>query len=206
MILNPNFIQRAKVFALAFIRIFYPETCALCEIKLNSEERSICHECLQHFARLKPPLCRKCAVELPPYAEISLCSHCQNKPRTFSRGASLFSFEGGIRQLIHDVKFRRKSWYLKTLRPLLNECPTPLPLDAYDGIVPVPLDRSHLREREFNQADEIARLLAAPAKASVQPLLKKIRRTEPQSLLPRHNRLKNLSGAFALKVSSVYGT
>ena len=71
-------------------------------------------------------------------------------------------------------------------------------LQANWPLVPVPLHRTRLQHRNFNQAAEIARVVARHTALPVLPALKRIRRTDTQALLGRKARLHNLRGAFAL--------
>jgi ComF family protein len=63
-----------------------------------------------------------------------------------------------------------------------------------DVCVPVPLHRRRLRQRGFNQADDLARGLGVPVVA----VLRRVRRTRPQVELPAVERQSNVAGAFAL--------
>lgn len=73
-------------------------------------------------------------------------------------------------------------------------------LDRVDVIVPVPLHRERLRQREFNQslllADHIGRVLGIPV--SYTNLIRTTP-SPPQTTLSKKSRLKNLRGAFALQ-------
>lgn len=61
-------------------------------------------------------------------------------------------------------------------------------------VVPVPLHRSKLRHRGFNQALDLARQLALP----VVHALRRTRATETQTDLPAARRHRNVRGAFAV--------
>lgn len=67
-----------------------------------------------------------------------------------------------------------------------------------DIIVPMPLHPARLRERGFNQAVEIGKIIArqlnVPLRANA---CARTRDTAPQASLPRRARRKNLRGAFA---------
>lgn len=67
-----------------------------------------------------------------------------------------------------------------------------------DIIVPMPLHLLRLRERGFNQAVEMARVLAdcmhVPLGTNIAA---RIRPTEPQAALPLDQRAKNIRNAFA---------
>lgn len=68
-------------------------------------------------------------------------------------------------------------------------------------IVPIPLHPQRERERGFNQALVIARMLKQSGIRSVriEQLLEKKRRTLAQSQLRRAERLDNLRGAFSVR-------
>jgi len=74
----------------------------------------------------------------------------------------------------------------------------PFGSDPFDLIVPVPLHRSRLRQRGFNQsaliAREVGRLLGRPV---AEDLLRRVRRTRPQVELHASQRAANVRDAFA---------
>jgi len=67
-------------------------------------------------------------------------------------------------------------------------------LEGATCVVPVPLHASRLRQRGFNQAKDLARLLQVP----VVPALRRIRATVTQTDLPAAQRHRNVRGAFAV--------
>jgi ComF family protein len=75
-----------------------------------------------------------------------------------------------------------------------------IPTNEIDFIVPVPLHRLRLKEREFNQSEILASRLA---KYFNIPLIKnsliRTRPTPPQANLSKEERLKNVNGAFKLR-------
>ena len=76
-----------------------------------------------------------------------------------------------------------------------------------DLIVPVPLHKKRRRERGFNQAEEISRVIGKRAESRSRPTpLKKIRHTPPQTSLERHERAENVRGAYIVgRKSTVEG-
>ena len=68
-----------------------------------------------------------------------------------------------------------------------------------EQIIPIPLHRSRMRKRGFNQAEIIARELSDATGISVcTNALFRIRKTVPQKSLGRKKRQANLQGAFAV--------
>ena len=82
----------------------------------------------------------------------------------FDSATSPFAYDGVARKAVHHLKFR----HLRAIAPVMGEAmaaivPASLALDA---VVPVPLHRSRLRERGYNQsallASHVARALGVP--------------------------------------------
>ena len=70
-------------------------------------------------------------------------------------------------------------------------------LTEADCLVPVPLHRSRLFARRFNQAAELARAVSGRCGVPVEPLaLVRRKRTSPQVGLSKSQRAINLQGAF----------
>ena len=69
-------------------------------------------------------------------------------------------------------------------------------------LVPIPLHKSRIRERGWNQIEIVLKALPEEFKngeiAMLALALARIRETRPQTRLPRHERLSNVAGAFAL--------
>ena len=72
-----------------------------------------------------------------------------------------------------------------------------LEMPECDGIIPVPLSKSALRERGFNQSLLMAKVISKNLRISVHmDMLLKIKDTLPQVGLNAKERRKNLRGAF----------
>lgn len=67
-------------------------------------------------------------------------------------------------------------------------------------LIPTPLHFKRLRTRKFNQAQVIAEPLAEFLNLSYCNALKRTQATPRQAILSRKERLKNLAGAFSLRV------
>jgi ComF family protein len=111
--------------------------------------------------------------------------------------------------VIHLLKFGRCEclgpWLARAMMSGVPAIALP-PGDAWH-VVPVPMDRRARSRRGFNQAESIARTLAAMWQNPLCPphALAKVRPTLPQSALGRAERLSNLDGAFHADPSVVRG-
>ena len=71
--------------------------------------------------------------------------------------------------------------------------------ERFDAVVPVPLHRSRLRRRGFNQAELLARGVAAGMNAPVSDTLRVVRKTRDQVELSAAGRRSNVEGAYAVR-------
>ncbi|MDD5085621.1 MAG: ComF family protein [Candidatus Omnitrophica bacterium] len=192
----------------AFIRLFYPAYCHVCGRQLNLDEWAVCGRCLTKVKHLKKPLCRRCGLELPPYARKGwLCNRCRGRKTAYDRLWVPFAYEGAVQTMLRAIKFRKKRGLIRVFRPLLEGSIVELRKERIDFIIPVPLDGKRKRIREFNQsallAKEAGRLIEKPVR---EDILRKKRHTEPQSILSRQKRFANVRDAFGvLRPSLVKG-
>ena len=107
-----------------------------------------------------------------------------------------YRFEEPLRTLVHTFKYR-EGLYLTGLFAHLMLSTTKLDLHATECLIPIPMHHSRLKQRGFNQAAILTRMLgracAIPYKLDA---CKKTRNTEPQADLSALERAHNLKGAF----------
>lgn len=70
--------------------------------------------------------------------------------------------------------------------------------DSEYALVPVPLHKSRLRRRGYNQAYELASELAKMSGRKLDTCLQRTRKTEMQAQLKLNQRAKNVKGAFTV--------
>jgi ComF family protein len=119
-------------------------------------------------------------------------------------GTSLFRFEKGsaYQSLIHDLKYRgnrRVGFYLGRL--LGQELKGSIFSDC-DLIVPVPLHKKRLKERDYNQSELIARGTSEITKIPVAcDLIKRKINMPSQTSMNRQERFQNMLKAFTFCAS-----
>jgi ComF family protein len=106
-----------------------------------------------------------------------------------------------VRQIIHEFKYNRQIHLRHLVARWLGAALDDERLCGrrFDLIVPVPLHPARQRERGFNQAGLLAKLLARQSSIPVKPLLERIRYTNTQTALDRSERMENLHNAFRLR-------
>ena len=103
------------------------------------------------------------------------------------------TYDGRMKDIVHALKYDRRRSISPRLGAMMRERGSALLRDA-DCVAPVPLHPLREYRRGFNQAHDLAMHLGPP----VASLLKRVRHTQSQIDLPRHQRLKNVADAFAV--------
>jgi ComF family protein len=188
----------------------FPSDCRLCAAPLvNISRLPVCEECLAAMRPIGIVTCAICGERLlSPYIVSSeaRCEMCRRAEPPFARAAAYGSYERGLRELLHLLKYEGVLPAADVLGRMLGQAITGLEAafgDAPILVVPVPLHRSKLRQRGFNQAELIAQAaLKARARDGSMILnarvLERRRPTQSQTGLTRHQRRENVRGAFAV--------
>ncbi len=108
-----------------------------------------------------------------------------------SRLVAVGAYDGRLKDIIHALKYDRRRSISPRLGAMMRERGAAVLREA-DGVVPVPLHWLRDYRRGFNQAHDLATALGRP----VLPLLERVVHTHSQIDLPRHQRQKNVDGAF----------
>ncbi|MBZ5666139.1 MAG: ComF family protein [Acidobacteriia bacterium] len=124
----------------------------------------------------------------------------------FERAVAYGSYEGGLRDLIHLLKFQQVRPAANVLGRVLAGTIASMEKVMPVGtivVVPVPLHRNKKAQRGFNQAEMIARgavkQLSRPKRFDLLTgVLVRRRETGSQIGLTSHQRRENLRGAFAV--------
>ncbi len=188
-------------FADTALGLIYPPVCQICgNERAPAHAGFVCRTCHAQIRFIEPPFCNRCG--LPFAGEISgafECSNCRELELDFDHARAAVTLDGPVQTALHRFKYNRAEWFEPFLARLLIERAAPeLANENWDFIAPVPLHPVKLREREFNQADRLARRLAkATGIRHESGLLRRVKPTETQTRLSRAERAANLRGAFA---------
>ena len=134
------------------------------------------------------------------------CGLCQRMQPLFAKAAAYGSYVGGLRELIHLLKYERVRPAANVLGRMLAEAITDLKPAFGDTrllVVPVPLHARKLGQRGFNQAELITRAALKLKPAGEQlglngAVLQRCRETQAGVDVSRQQRRQNMCGAFAV--------
>ena len=190
----------------------FPANCRLCSAPLvNISRLPVCEECLLDIRPIAGGTCVVCGERLmSPYvlseAGEGKCGLCRRLDPPYVKAVAYGSYSGGLRDLIHLLKYEQVRPAANVLGRMLAEAITPLESTFGDGpvqVIPVPLYVGKFRQRGFNQSELIAKaalkLNSAGGKLVLQDrILERRRETLSQIGLTRHQRRENMRGAFAI--------
>ena len=188
---------------------FYPNVCQFCQTSRATErEGYVCSDCWTQVRFIRKPFCERCG--LPFAGDLTTafeCSNCRELELHFSSARSAVVAKTVVLEAIHRFKYSRALWFENFLADLLiREAAPVLRGQNWDALVPVPLHPKKFREREFNQAEILARRLGAAANIRVETkILQRITATATQTLLSRELRAANMAGAFAAAPNTLAG-
>jgi ComF family protein len=130
------------------------------------------------------------------------CAGCRDFPPEFDRAVSFGEYQGGLRGLIHLLKYESVLPVARPLGGMMAEAITELLAGSAHPkplLVPVPLHKSRRHSRGFNQAELIARSAVKhlTTQLEIAPrILVRRRDTVSQVGLSREERIANLRDAF----------
>lgn len=181
--------------------LLFPPHCAVCRV---ATERGVhlCEDCGINIQRIVPPFCGRCSQPFEgAITQQFTCANCAGREVHFECAVAPYRSVGVVRDFIHAFKYNHQLHLRLPLAAWLAEAIEDPRITArpFDALVPVPLHHVRFREREFNQAAELAALLSRRTRVPLRHLLKRIRYTTTQTKLDRHERMENLRGAFRVR-------
>jgi len=182
--------------------LLYPRRCPLCHEVVMPKGEWICPACRGKFAYIREPVCRRCGKEiLSPEGEY--CFDCTQQEKAFDGAAALLHYNEIAKASIQRFKYggsreyadfyiaellRRHGDLVRSWRPQL--------------VLPVPIHKSRLRTRGFNQAEDLAIRIAESLEVPIRSdILLRTRKTKDQKGLNARERRRNLEQALTVRVS-----
>ena len=184
--------ETLQTYVAALADLFYPERCVGCERRSSDV---LCRPCFEALPLVGRPVCERCG--LPTAFATFVCEECKNVDFGFESARAPLKYEGVGKDIVHALKYRGyKRVVEKLAAPLMLQV---LDDGRFDAVVPVPLHRSRLRKRGFNQAELLARGVAHRINATVSDTLEVVHSTRDQVELSAAQRRANVAGAYTAR-------
>lgn len=175
-----------------FINLLFPKLCQACRANLLGTEDLICTTCLYDLP----------FTNFHKQPDNIVARQFWGKVKLEYAYALLYFEKGGkVQHLMHQFKYRGMQKIGNKLGSIAGSQLSQNPLlPAVDHIIPVPLHKSRMRERGYNQSANFASGLAAPLQAKVleDVLIRQIK-TSTQTRKSRFARFENMQQVFALQ-------
>jgi ComF family protein len=172
-----------------------PPRCAACGTIVDQLD-SFCAACWPKIEFLGNAGCAICGMPLQA-TDSDQCGACIARPPRIARTRAAVAYDDVSRGIALRLKYGRKVALARTMARFmapLAEVGIEEPL-----LVPVPLHRTRLWRRGFNQSALIARVLSRRTGIASDPLLlARTRRTPPLKGMGQRQRQRTVAGAFAV--------
>ena len=159
-----------------------------------------------------PAKCIACAKVLPHGVSLHVCEPCfpklefiNEKTRGnfhFDYNTSFFEYNDTLRRIILDIKFGKKAHKMVSLANIAVNADGSLATKYidFDAVVPVPLHANRLKERGFNQAHVLAKVIAKAANLPLDDnICMRTVDTMPQSMMHSSHRHDNVHDVFKIR-------
>ncbi len=185
------------------VEVLFPPLCPVCREGLSDE--GMCAGCMETVRWIERPFCTVCGIPFSAGTGEHRCAECIKRSQPFERARSAVYYQGAGLKAIRKFKYR----YDMTVEPTLERFVTHgfelLDVAHLDLMVPVPLHTRRLKERGFNQALLIARILSKHTGIAVDwRSLRRISYTGPQVALEEKERLVNVRNAFRVEEEGLF--
>ncbi|GAB3931289.1 ComF family protein [Mucilaginibacter myungsuensis] len=184
-----NFLRR---YWSDFVALLFPELCYACNNSLVAHEDLICTECLYNL----------------PYTDFHhqpdniVAKQFWGKVKLDGAYALCYFTKGGkVQQLVHSLKYRNAPQIGNKLGALAGQrMAESTHFKHFDAVIPVPLHKSRLRKRGYNQSRHFAEGIAEAlgTVVSINDLIR-TKATQTQTHKTRFERSANMKEVFAVK-------
>jgi len=175
----------------------FPPLCVSCRGRVL-EAHALCAMCWNKLSFIEGAACTACGTpfEVDPGGE-TLCGACHAKPHDFDRASALLRYDDASKGLILGFKHGDRLDQAPAFSRWLERTGSAL-LARADLIVPVPLHRTRLWKRRYNQAAVLAMWLSKLSGTACDPLvLERSRATKSQGEMKSAKaRRRNMLRAF----------
>jgi len=179
--------------------------CLLC-LSSTQNEHLICGDCENNLTR-NVHSCVICAIPLhtADSKNTLICGKCQQQRPFYNTSIVPFIYASPLKQFIAGLKFHNNLFYTSALAYIFtrsfNRSRSQLP----ECIIPVPLHKQRLRERGFNQALELSRIISKQLNVPIDnSLCHRVKATPFQSGFDAKERARNMKNAFIINTHHSY--
>lgn len=178
--------------------LFLKQSCLLCASH-HGGKLGLCSACLNDLPWHDTPHCPQCGL----LSDGLICGSCLIAIPSFDATQALFTYNYPLDRLLQHYKYQESlplantfaALWLENKSSKITEVQNNKPV--IDLIIPMPMHNERLKQRGFNQALEIARLISKHKQIKLDyTSCQRTKLTPPQASLPLKERIKNIHGVF----------
>lgn len=142
-------------------KFIFPSRCVVCDSILpyghNLENEFLCDECRPKLEFIKEPTCKKCGAVVSNKKD-ALCIRCEKEYRNgYDYGFGLLRYNDFVKESMHNIKYKGRKEYIDFYGKMIaKRYKEKFAEISADYLVPVPIHKKRLRERNYNQAAILA--------------------------------------------------
>lgn len=155
----------------------------------------LCETCSKNLSKISGEICVRCGESV--VAGNKYCDGCKNMDYKFDENHSYAVYDDISGRVVKSLKYSGNKYIAKNIAEMLFE--DKKYFEGVDYITFVPIGRERLKERGFNQAEEIAMHVSKLAGVPIIGTLEKIKENTHQAGLTRKERVKNIVNTIAVR-------
>lgn len=181
--------------------LLLPPQCLTCETGVEVQGQ-FCAKCFKATSFISAPCCLSCGLAFTHFGQAGpaqICLTCTGNPPPWGEARAAMTYDDQARKILLPFKHADRQEHAQPLAAMMARAGSGL-LARADIIVPVPLHRSRLRERHYNQAALLAQELAKRRSARAIPdALIRAQPTPPLGGMGAAARMEIVAHAFAVR-------
>jgi len=169
------------------------QPCILCGDTCQAST-CLCNACKDDLPYITDA-CHLCG--LPVEKSVSVCGSCITTPPPANKCISVLHYDPPVDYLIKHMKYHNQLAIADLMGELIAVKIKNMAQTLPDVIIPVPLHVNRLRQRGYNQAIEISRLVSRRLNIPLNiAICTRVKHTPPQFDIPANERKNNIKNAF----------
>ena len=178
--------------------VFPPDiTCIMCGNEVNNSEFCLCDDCEGSLQKCEK-VCEVCGT--PVRSEAHFCVVCSENKRLFDYARAPLVYKDNVIRAVHNFKYNGNKYLARPFAKIMLSSYNELKslVGGFDLIVPIPLHKTKLKKRGFNQAELLAKEVSLLTDVPMENVAIRVKNTSTQTDLSKSERKLNLENAFDL--------
>ena len=181
--------------------MIYPRRCPVCDDAVGYGRGLICDECREDLKLITEPYCIKCGKPIRDET-VRMCRECSAGTDRYEyvRGRALYEYDEALKSSLYRFKYGGRREYARFYAEMMaNVLGEQIIKWMPQALIPIPVHKSRLRQRGYNQAavlaQELSRIISVPVR---EDILQRCEKTRVQKELSAYERQNNLKKALKI--------